>query len=221
MNIDDFFDEINEMSDDRKRGRTKLAKDIEKEMVIFFNGVYADIKNGIFLIVVPESEYFQKVYSQLISHVRDTSDTAAVAHVRQSAIEIVRTTVDAYLEPDSNTPLGKARESGAKVKDSDIPKELIDALSRERAQKIGANESLFLNNLYENEDAIAEGKKYKRWHTMEDERVRPSHALLDNSRVLIDAPFNTGTALLMFPGDTGYGAPASETILCRCWLTYE
>jgi hypothetical protein len=73
----------------------------------------------------------------------------------------------------------------------------------------------------EQKEAIAEGKRFKVWNTMEDERVRPTHQMVDQKEIPINEPFTVGVSLMMFPGDTSMNAEASEIIMCRCFLTYK
>lgn len=60
------------------------------------------------------------------------------------------------------------------------------------------------------------GVRKKRWCTERDSRVRPTHRSAEGQIRLIEEPFQVGGYLLMFPGDTSLGAPASETANCRC-----
>lgn len=62
----------------------------------------------------------------------------------------------------------------------------------------------------------------KVWDATGDARTRPTHMAMDGQRVGMDAAFVTDTgAQLMFPLDTSLGAPASETINCRCRVDYD
>lgn len=56
----------------------------------------------------------------------------------------------------------------------------------------------------------------KGWLATDDERTRPTHNAADLQRVPLRAPFQVGTAELMFPGDPR--GPAHEVIQCRCTL---
>lgn len=57
---------------------------------------------------------------------------------------------------------------------------------------------------------------WKRWVTVEDDRVRPSHAIVHGQTVPVQQPFNVGGAWIMYPGDPS--APPQEAVGCRCEL---
>lgn len=56
------------------------------------------------------------------------------------------------------------------------------------------------------------------WSATLDGRTRDTHAAMNGQTVTgPNSPFRTpGGAMMMFPGDSSLGAPASETISCRC-----
>lgn len=59
----------------------------------------------------------------------------------------------------------------------------------------------------------------KVWDSTGDARTRPSHAAMDGQTVGLNEPFVTPNgALMMHPHDTSLGAPADETIQCRCFM---
>lgn len=58
----------------------------------------------------------------------------------------------------------------------------------------------------------------KKWLSMEDERVRSSHEMLNNKKVPVDEPFEIRGMEVMQPG--GFGV-AREDINCRCITTTE
>lgn len=60
------------------------------------------------------------------------------------------------------------------------------------------------------------------WRDVGDLRVRHTHRLLDGDTVGLNEAFRSPSgALMMFPGDTSLGAPASETVGCRCDVNYR
>lgn len=64
-------------------------------------------------------------------------------------------------------------------------------------------------------DAMLARGGSKRWVTVQDERVRDSHAALHGVVVPVDQPFDNG---LMFPGDPS--GPPEEVYNCRCSLEW-
>lgn len=68
---------------------------------------------------------------------------------------------------------------------------------------------------------ITQDQVQKKWRTMRDERVRHSHATMNNQRVGFMEPFVSGLGgLMMFPGDTSLGARDADIYNCRCSLEY-
>jgi hypothetical protein len=60
----------------------------------------------------------------------------------------------------------------------------------------------------------------KLWRSVGDGRVRHTHRSLNGKTAAFDLPFvSPSGALLRYPGDPQ--APGSETVGCRCWLTYK
>lgn len=94
-------------------------------------------------------------------------------------------------------------------------------ISAERSVEIATNDSNKIWHETEFIDAVNSGKRFKRWITMRDERVRDTHAEIDGVTIPINDAFVVGNSLMMFPGDTfTYGASLEETVNCRCWLEY-
>jgi hypothetical protein len=59
----------------------------------------------------------------------------------------------------------------------------------------------------------------KVWHSMEDNRVRPTHAAVNGKKVPLGRTFEVGGHKMSRPGDMR--APIEEWINCRCILTVE
>lgn len=62
----------------------------------------------------------------------------------------------------------------------------------------------------------------KEWMAAHQDRTRAGHREADAQKVAFDNPFYVANAdgqlePLLFPGDTSYGASASNIINCRCW----
>lgn len=103
-----------------------------------------------------------------------------------------------------------------------------DRLLALRGETIGRTESLRslnagrqegMDQLLESGELVHEQVK-KRWDDTGDGRTRESHMHADGQTVDVGQPFIVGGYRLMFPGDTSLGAPASETVNCRCYFSY-
>lgn len=63
------------------------------------------------------------------------------------------------------------------------------------------------------------GELWKEWVASSDSR--DSHAAAHGQKVRVDESFIINGYALDYPGDTSHGAPAGETINCRCSVVYE
>jgi hypothetical protein len=74
------------------------------------------------------------------------------------------------------------------------------------------------------EGGAIKGDSLKRaWNATGDKRTRPDHRLMDGETVEgMDTPYVLPDGSRMrYPGDSGLGASASQTVLCRCWEDFE
>ena len=62
------------------------------------------------------------------------------------------------------------------------------------------------------------GNRKKMWQSMEDAKVRPSHAMISGETIGKDEFFDVGGFPMRYPGDPF--APAQETANCRCVCVY-
>lgn len=96
---------------------------------------------------------------------------------------------------------------------------------RYRAETIARTESInalragqheAISQAFEQSD-ILDKEIEKEWSATMDDRTREDHRFLDGQTVPYDQPFITAEGYqLMYPGDSSLGAPARETIDCRC-----
>lgn len=93
-------------------------------------------------------------------------------------------------------------------------------LSEDRAILISENEANTSLNYQEYIQEVKTGKKYKRWVTENDEKVRETHKRVHNEVIPIQEAFLVGNSLMLFPKDTSFGASGEETVNCRCTIQY-
>jgi hypothetical protein len=95
------------------------------------------------------------------------------------------------------------------------------AFGRERAEVIARTEALTAYSVGSHAAADESGVEMdKIWSTSMDGRQRPTHGRANGQRRALKEPYTVGGADLMFPSDSSLGAPASETIQCRCSELY-
>lgn len=92
--------------------------------------------------------------------------------------------------------------------------------SQERALLVAQNESNTVYNSIDFKTAKAQGKKYKTWMAIEDERTREAHTIVDTTRIPIDEMFVVGNDRMLFPHDYLNASP-ENLINCRCSCLYE
>ena len=82
---------------------------------------------------------------------------------------------------------------------SDAQKKTV--FSDNRARLISLNESLQIWNTIRHKELKGKQATHT-WQSMEDDRVRPTHAEADGQTVPIEEPFKVGKYMLMYPGDS-------------------
>jgi hypothetical protein len=88
----------------------------------------------------------------------------------------------------------------------------------ETLKALNAGRQEALDQLIENpNNDVQAGDVVRAWDSTGDARTRETHAAADGQVVAQGEPFTVGGASLMYPGDTSMGAPAEETINCRCY----
>lgn len=106
-----------------------------------------------------------------------------------------------------------------------------DNALRYRGEQIGRSEALAALNRSERlsvqqaleTSGLPKSAATKIWEDSGLPNTRHSHKELDGQEVGIDEPFVSPVtgALMMQPGDTSLGAPAEETVGCRCHVRYK
>jgi hypothetical protein len=88
----------------------------------------------------------------------------------------------------------------------------------ETLKALNAGRQEALDQLIENpNNDVQAGDVVRAWDSTGDARTRETHAAADGQVVAQGEPFTVGGALMMYPGDSSMGAPAEETINCRCY----
>ena len=106
-----------------------------------------------------------------------------------------------------------------KLSDEDKSNSLIYWFSEDRARFNAEDTTNDLFNYEQYRQAIADGMIQKQWLTMKDERVRKTHAEVDDIVIPINSLFLVGDCYMRYAHDTEMGS-AEETVNCRCTTIY-
>jgi hypothetical protein len=90
-----------------------------------------------------------------------------------------------------------------------------------RSSITAVNEAQTVLNRADFKAAKAKGYSRKTWVSERDNRVRPTHQIVDGTTIPIDDLFEVGKARLLYPHDWLNGsANPEELINCRCVVRY-
>lgn len=185
-----YFGEM-EISDEEKKERLELAKELEPIFISFF---YAFLESG-----EDEDNFSQSLSAEYekvaLKFLKVREPPAYIKEYSEKITEdIIRTTVE-----NKDTPY---------------------FTSIDRAMNIAANEANTIGNYREYTRMVKQGYKYKTWITMRDDKVRHTHAEANGYKVGIFDSFPIGASEMSFPRDYSLGASAEEIVNCRCSLKY-
>lgn len=176
-------------------------------------GATARRTGGMVGLPVQMSEWVESARQQLLSGDRAAMRAYLTRKLRDTAY-------DRFVIPGSKLTIEQAntisRSYSARLLQS-YAKQLAQTYAQQ-AYNAGRNHAI--QQLLDN-GTITLDQVQKKWRTMRDERVRHSHATMNNQRVGFTEPFVSGIGgLLMYPGDTSLGASDADIYNCRCSLEY-
>lgn len=219
------------ITEPQKARRILLAEELENWFMDLFDEEFADILNGSFKS--NQEAYIDKIVDKYLE-ITKTSITANDAYskvVIDRAFRKASKIQEVTWNNITAIPAKNKRKDVDDFVDSVIKGVAVSAiiansdkietwLGQSRANLIALNEANWKYNNEEYFEAKARNKK-KIWHTSLDERVRPTHEIMEGVTVDIDEPFNVGTSQMMFAGDDSLGASESELDNCRCSTEYK
>lgn len=108
----------------------------------------------------------------------------------------------------------------ARLYTEDQEEKLAYWFSEDRSTYNAENEANTIFNYDDYRIAKEQGMTQKQWLTMQDERVRQTHAHIDGMIIPIDGLFPVGATLMRFPKDVEMSDDMSEIVNCRCQIKY-
>lgn len=176
-------------------------------------GATARRTGGMVGLPVQMSEWVESARQQLLSGDRAAMRAYLTRKLRDTAY-------DRFVIPGSKLTIEQANTI-SRAYSSRLLQSYAKQLAQTYAQQAyNAGRNHAIQQLLDN-GTITLDQVQKKWRTMRDERVRHSHATMNNQRVGFTEPFVSGIGgLLMYPGDTSLGASDADIYNCRCSLEY-
>lgn len=207
----EYFGDM-ELTKEQKRKREALALILEDVIAIFLDMFYTGTTIGFLNEIRVKQELTYQLYDVLSKREEQFFETEQ--ELDKYVSETVKQTYDA-------TFTNMVKEPDAYDYTGNKPYWVSD----DRAMFIAENEANTLMNSAEFVDAKKKGKTHKIWMSYGDERVRPTHQIVDGAKIPIDAYFDVGRARMLYPKDTtselSTGAECPEEVIgCRCVAVY-
>jgi len=134
---------------------------------------------------------------------RNKQSDAAIFRAIRDGTTLPQTAIDRAAQGYSNNLLRQRGETIART-------ETLKALNAGRQEA--------LDQLIENPNNDVQAQDVVRaWDSTGDGKTRETHAAADGQVAAQGVPFTVGGFQMMYPGDTSMGAPAGETVNCRCY----
>ena len=222
----DYFDEMNLTPTEKKR-RIATAEVFERRVHEWLLIVYNDIKTGRFLHEKSDGDYVDDLIALYIAMVESVDKTA----IYDTEVNAKATRFANYVQQTNKRTVNDTDPENIEFVNSvmlgiGVPEELMptwlksafggDEWGDYRAERIANYETNWIYNYLNHKELVASGQLTHTWETMQDEKVRGTHALANMQTVPINEPFTVGGYKLLFPTDDSLGAPANETCGCRC-----
>lgn len=193
LSIDDYFDEIEELTEEEKEQRKKFAFEME-DILLFIFVLFQTMRDYNYINEEYIKAQLQSRYLELVGKYGVDIDFDVSEYIKQFSQDTVETTL---------------RNGGTPYFTSD-----------DRAVLIAENESQNTFNRQDYIDAIKAGKSRKQWVDIRDKRERKTHREVGGTIIPIEDYFLVGDSLLLYPHDYSMNPEAKETVNCRCGIRY-
>ena len=201
--IDRFFAEMH-LSDEEKKRREDMAY----ELYLLFSLLFTEIEAEKMLHEEIDIEYYKEmVYRQYCEDVETYIVLVAALLGRKTLSNELKETI---------------RERISDIVDTTLKFEDAYYTSSDRATLLACNEANYIGNDTDYHIAEYQGYRHKQWITMNDEKVRFTHSMVDGQTLEIDEYFRVGEAEMLYPMDMSRNAyeHPEETVSCRCTVAY-
>ncbi len=207
-----WFNEMNLMQSE-KDARYRTAEEIKAALVAVLARQLASLLRGALYLALEVMLYDDEIFNLFVDAAGTRDDY--IENRARKATDDINATTKAAVESVKDESLLMRIKLGQPVTEDELPKEVLEQFSEDRARRIAQHEANVIHNHFRHEK-LAETNTTHTWVTMRDERVRLHHMDADGQTVPIDEPFVVMGEKLMFPTDQSLGATARNTVRCRC-----
>lgn len=193
LSIDDYFDEIEELTEEEKEKRKKFAFEME-DILLFIFVLFQTMRDYNYINEEYIKAQLQSRYLELVRKYGVDIDFDVSEYIKQFSQDTVDTT----------------------LRNGDTPYFTSD----DRAILIAENESQNTFNRQDYIGAIKAGKTRKQWVDIRDKRERETHREVGGTIIPIEDYFLVGDSLLLYPHDYSMNPEEKETVNCRCGIRY-
>lgn len=190
---DEYFSDM-DLTEEQKQERVSFSEDSE-EVLLFIMALFAVMIDFDNIDEGMLAETLTMQFRAVVVSYMDTTDEYIDLYIQNFANDFIRTTID------------------------NLANEWY--LSNDRAMFDSENEANTVLNYKDYLTAIVSGKTQKTWITYGDNRVRKTHRRLDGKTIPIKSLFEVGNSFMRFPHDLKFNPKPSETIGCRCSISYS
>ena len=207
IDLEKYFHSMTDLSPKQQKERIELAKKIEAEVIWFLTLMSLRIEYD-------DIEGIEEIKRQFINEYTDIIQD----YINDPMFE------DLYPEQLADELASETRKLEALEKTAVELAEADSDSTRKnnlRSSITAVNEAQTVLNRADFKTAKAKGYSRKTWVSEHDNRVRPTHQIVDGTTIPIDEFFEVGKARLLYPHDWLNGsANPEELINCRCVIRY-
>lgn len=193
LSIDEYFDGIENLTDEEKEKRKKFSFEME-DILLFIFSLFLTMKDFNYINQEYIEVQLQTKYLSLVKKYGVDIDFEISEYIKQFSQETIEVTL---------------RNVDTQFFTSD-----------DRAVLIAENESQNTFNRQDYIDAIKSGKTKKQWMDIRDNRERKTHREVGGTVLPIEEYFLVGDSLLLYPHDYSMNPEVKETANCRCSIRY-
>ena len=211
IDIDRYFDEM-ELPQSNKEVRKEFAKRFGDELFTALALLFLFLQYG----TATGIETVKRTVERSLLNAINTY-THANSELTEMASQYAERFVDTTVE---NAEKYGLFDESKEITDRDLQK-VAYFFSEIRAKFNAADTANSVFNYDEYREAVEDGRQYKQWVTMKDERVRRTHSEVDGMIIPMNELFQVGKATLRYPHDWDMGEGHEEELInCRCTINY-